>query len=189
MATGTLEASAGTPSLGVGTARAELKDTISILLPTGYSSSTVQLTVGLNFSSVTLQGEAVAEDDILLGQFPGFFTSADGALGSGNDSQVGRSLAINAMLTLPVSNPNNLINIPIDTFLTVTTGDNTGNGYAVVDPDLSIILPDGVTFTSGSGVLLTQVAAVPEPTSLVLLGAGLLGFAIVRRRRTYSAPM
>jgi hypothetical protein len=78
---------------------------------------------------------------------------------------------------------NDITNIPIDAFLTVTTGNNFGNGYANVDPDLGITLPEGVTFTSGSGVLLSQVAAVPEPSSFTLLGAGLVAFGLYRRRQ------
>jgi hypothetical protein len=179
LATGNLQASAGTVGGGIGTARAELKDTISLILPSNYSSNNVNLTVSLNFNSVLLQGEAIAEDDILLGQFPGFFTSTDGFIGTGHNG-AGNSLAISATLTLPL---NDITNIPIDAFLTVTTGNNFGNGYANVDPDLGITLPEGATFTSGSGVLLSQVAAVPEPSSFTLLGAGLVAFGLYRRRQ------
>jgi hypothetical protein len=60
-----------------------------------------------------------------------------------------------------------------------------GSGFAdALDPgQLSIDLPSGFSFTSGSGVLLTQAATVPEPSSLVLLGSCIGAAALVRRRR------
>jgi hypothetical protein len=47
----------------------------------------------------------------------------------------------------------------------------------------------GVSFTSGSGVLLTQQSAVPEPGSWILMatGVGLIGLARLRKPRTGRA--
>jgi hypothetical protein len=49
-------------------------------------------------------------------------------------------------------------------------------------------LPSGVSFTSDSGVLLSQVAAptVPEPATLALIGIGLAGLGFARRKRTVN---
>jgi hypothetical protein len=54
---------------------------------------------------------------------------------------------------------------------------------------LSFTLPRDVTFTSDSGVLLTQTggSAVPEPASFALMGAGLVALAVFRKRGDLSA--
>ena len=79
--------------------------------------------------------------------------------------------------------------------LTITNGEvvpisfiqqlNCNNG-AVCDfqntGQMSLVLPSDVTYSSASGVFLTQSATTPEPGSLVLMGLGFAAIGCLRRR-------
>ena len=80
-------------------------------------------------------------------------------------------------VTFDASNPS----FRIDAVLSVS-----GNyGAQISDPDDALIgltLPAGYSFTSASGVFGTDVAAVPEPGSALLLLMAGLGALGIRRR-------
>ncbi|MEO8442125.1 MAG: PEP-CTERM sorting domain-containing protein [Betaproteobacteria bacterium] len=81
-------------------------------------------------------------------------------------------------------------NIPIPVHATLdlrVSPPPTGTANALFDHTarLSIFAPDGFTFTSQSGDLLSAVAAVPEPATYALMLAGLclVGFVVNSRKR------
>jgi len=82
----------------------------------------------------------------------------------------------------------------LPTILTASTEDNvlpTGSSFANADffntaGISSIVTPSGVTWTSASGVFLSQATPVPVPSSLLLLCEGILGTAGLLKKFQYS---
>jgi hypothetical protein len=46
---------------------------------------------------------------------------------------------------------------------------------------MSLVLPSDVTYISASGVFLTEQASTPEPSSVMLLGVGIVCLFRLRR--------
>jgi hypothetical protein len=92
-----------------------------------------------------------------------------------NNTQTG----FNFMGTLTVTNGEV---VPIHFIQQLSCNNGTICDYSNTG-QLSLILPSDVTYTSASGVFLTEAASsTPEPSSLLLIGIGLAGFGCLRRR-------
>jgi hypothetical protein len=186
VATGVLEASA----TGQAVANAKIVDAITLILPAGYSGSTVPVTISLTVPNYSVSGNANIFDSLTFG----FFPSQSGCVAAGDQhcNAAGLTQGLNLSITANVS-VNSLANIFVQANINPNGGDINGNGSAIADPPfLDLILPQGVTFTSQSGVFLTQPLAVPSPVvgagvpGLMMAGAGLLRWW--RRKRKAEAP-
>lgn len=110
-----------------------------------------------------------------------------------------------AALAAGLTNPVNLTNPGWGTFSTGLTGTSAADfavGEAIVVGNFGRTIFNGFlndTFTDGAegrqlyineiGFVLNDVQAVPEPTSLLLLGTGILGVAKARRRKKQTANL
>jgi hypothetical protein len=141
----------------------------------------------LNASSI---GPAFTVGNFTGQRFGGTFCITAGAgcagtnylSGTFTDSVFGQ----NASLTLSVSQPPDSLLLTSSVIDPAILADNPGASLAFVGVTPGVH-EDGNTlaaFTAGvTGNFSSEAAAVPEPASLGLLGAGLVGVGLVRRRR------
>ena len=140
------------------------------------------MTLDLTVNSYTLSGDAVITDSLT---FAG--TGVTGCVASGNQACAegtvqGLTLQITENLSL-----SDLTNLFLQANLSPAAGDNLGSGIAMVDPNVTLILPAGVTYTSQSSVFLTE--ATPLPAALPLFATGLGGLGLLGWRRKRKAQV
>ena len=162
------------------------------------------------FVSLNLTAQSVfrtVDSQLGVGQLDGFYTRYSGA----TDPYGGITFGNEAFTTYDGRNPSRFLDFTL--YDDVTVSDQYRNisfiarGFANPHPDgdgaitadfrntanLSISLPDGLSFTSASGVFLTQAqteppTSVPEPNSIALLAACLVLFGVFRSIRQDGCP-
>jgi len=164
-----------------------LEDIGTITLPVGMSSATV--TFGATGVSATasaptpISGGGQAGAGITLSMLDGAvaYSGCIGNLTGSNCSGLDASPSISGT----VYNGESLeLMVQVGATAYAFSG-GTGAASITVDP-LYLDLPAGVTFSSYTtvpGFLGGQATPIPEPSSLLLLGTGLLGLAVLFRRK------
>jgi hypothetical protein len=189
LATGVLAASASGEDTALNvqndTGRAAFSDAFTLVLQ-GYTGTVVPVIVGLTVDTVSLGVDSVVSDQLLVTSYG----VANGCQATTPSQFCGPSppldnTPLDLSLSLNVSTSD--LTVDFSAFL-YAQASGPGSSADASDPgQLSISLPRGVTFTSASGVLLTDVQAVPEPSTLSLIVAALAGMVLLRRRKAGGA--
>lgn len=128
-----------------------------------------------NNFSLTFVGVLGFQMDNLGGHTNNFAISSDPGWGTfTNTSQRGFDYSGTVMVT-----NNQAIPLIMALSLGCTTSETCDFSHTA---GVSFNLPSNVTFTSDSGVLLTQTAGTPEPASFVLIGVGLVVLLAIRKK-------
>jgi len=198
------------PDFGYASASAEINDTVTFSIPGATSSTDTEIPISvhldgtidpiafagdfyqLNIKDGSAQGAHLSWEAITTFTNPMYgapnegFSTVFGATPEGDwaDYSIAQDSATDLTATMVLDLDGAHPTIDVDELMTAIsyqgTADYLHTSY------LSFVLPPGVTYTSGSGVFLTQSpAGVPEPGSwaVISLGALCLGGAARRRRQ------
>ena len=94
-------------------------------------------------------------------------------------NQVGISMALSENAYLGTSSTGTT---PYNAIFTTQLSGNLSNGQTVTIPNILALIGGGGTITATWSATESPLSAVPEPSQLVLLGTGLVGLGLWRRR-------
>lgn len=174
-------------------------DTLTFSIPTG---TTEDLYVTLNGH---LDGTiGTSENGLATATQEWYFRFAGGLGGEQFDSGLTTALCTDPItntdfsLTAPIFKNTHLVTLTLTAYLKSKASVPSQGSAAWADVDfystgrfLSLDTPDGVTWTSESGVFLSEaspVTPVPEPTSMILVGLGLMTSLVKLRRSQNGGP-
>lgn len=164
---------------------AQFSDSITLVLPTGYTGSTVPITLNFSVDTSNIIGTGVISD-LLNASIVGTLIGGEigGCLSTDAPDFCGTPASTSLNLALSFNVPKSDLTLDFTAGLRAQAT-HPGSSADAADPGhFSIGLPAGVNFTSGSGVLLSDAAAVPEPSSLMLLLSGIVGLGFLARLRS-----
>jgi hypothetical protein len=146
----------------------------------------------LNLTATSIDAAQDLGGGSVLQHYSGSFTITSGAGGAGTNFLSGSftdaALGAGAALTLSASEPPESVTFTSDTISAADLSLPRGIAFSFtnVTPDVSIDNGSIASFTasqSGTASAGGSVVETPEPASMALLGAGVLGLAALGRRR------
>lgn len=143
----------------------------------------------LTFSATNI-GPAVLNGSDIVQQFAGTFSVTSGVGGSGTnflsgdfiDTVTGSGNSVVMQASQPPGSVN--FNSGVIPAGNLALGRGMAFSLSSVDPDLAIVAGSIGSFTAAiSGTFSAENRVVPEPATMVLMGLGMLGAGVARRRR------
>jgi hypothetical protein len=142
--------------------------------PGSLNISVSDASVLAGFSATAVGGTPQSEHMAAFGKF-NYAITGDANHTQGGSTPLGAALAFSV---LDVSGPISISDFEVDS--------SKGGIASYFAADIMVGQSDGGFVGSGGSATLIPVSSTPEPATLVIAGAGLVGLGLLRRRRTSS---